>query len=87
VIVATGHYHAPNIPDLQGLAAWKAAFPDRVWHSKRYRRPEQFRGQNVLLIGAGVSSKDIANDLGNVAANVFQSSRGILELGTRSGVY
>lgn len=32
--------------------------------------------QNVLLIGAGVSSTDIARELGPVAAAVYQSSRG-----------
>ncbi|KAK4569376.1 hypothetical protein LTR86_003139 [Recurvomyces mirabilis] len=48
----------------------------RVWHSKRYRRPDQFKNKNVLLVGAGVSSKDIANDLGAIAKQTFQSSRG-----------
>jgi hypothetical protein len=32
--------------------------------------------QNILLIGAGVSSTDIARELGPVAAAVYQSSRG-----------
>ncbi|KAK4506403.1 hypothetical protein PRZ48_000133 [Zasmidium cellare] len=76
VVVASGHYHAPNIPDIPGLAAWKKAFPDRVSHSKRYRTPDDFKDQNVLLIGAGVSSIDIAKDVGNHARAVYQSSRG-----------
>ena len=63
------------MPDLPGLADWKARYPDRVKHSKLYRRPDEFKDQNVLLIGAGVSSMDIARDLGNARA-VFQSSRG-----------
>ncbi|KAF2171451.1 hypothetical protein M409DRAFT_63721 [Zasmidium cellare ATCC 36951] len=76
VVVASGHYHAPNIPDIPGLAAWKRAFPDRVSHSKRYRNPDGFAGQNVLLLGAGVSSIDIAKDIGVSARAVYQSSRG-----------
>lgn len=76
VVVANGHYHAPNIPDIPGLSAWKAAFPDRVLHSKLYRRPDKFRDQNVLLVGAGVSSTDIARELGGVARATFQVSRG-----------
>ena len=32
--------------------------------------------QNILLVGAGVSSTDIARELGPVAAAVYQSSRG-----------
>ncbi|KAI9691082.1 MAG: hypothetical protein M1822_008702 [Bathelium mastoideum] len=45
-------------------------------HSKGYRRPEEFLGQNVLLIGAGVSSTDIARELGPITGSIYQSSRG-----------
>ncbi|KAK5729756.1 hypothetical protein LTR17_011722 [Elasticomyces elasticus] len=76
LVIATGHYHAPNVPEMPGLDDWVQAFPSRIWHSKRYRRSDAFEGQNVLLVGAGVSSVDIARDLGGVAAAVFQSSRG-----------
>ena len=76
VVVANGHYHAPNIPDILGLSAWKAAYPEHVLHSKLYRRPDKYRDQNVLLIGAGVSSTDIARELGGVAKATFQVSRG-----------
>ena len=76
IVIATGHYHACNVPAIPGLADWKRRFPDRVRHSKRYRRPDEFRGQNVLLVGAGTSSLDIARDLGGVARSVYQSSRG-----------
>ena len=75
-MVASGHYHAPNIPQIPGLAKWKQALPTHVSHSKRYRSHQGFEGLNVLLIGAGVSSLDIAKDLGNTAASVYQSSRG-----------
>ncbi|KAK5675603.1 hypothetical protein LTS10_011703 [Elasticomyces elasticus] len=76
LVIATGHYHAPNVPEMPGLADWVQTFPSRIWHSKRYRSSDAFKGQNVLLVGAGVSSVDIAKDLGGVAAAVFQSSRG-----------
>lgn len=75
VVVASGHYHAPNIPQIPGLSEWKNAFPDQVSHSKRYRSSQGFENQNVVLVGAGVSSLDIAKDLGNTAAFVYQSSR------------
>jgi thioredoxin reductase len=75
VVVATGHYHAPNIPDIPGLAEWKSALPNQVSHSKRYRSNQGFENQNVLLVGAGVSSIDIARDLGSTAASIYQSSR------------
>jgi cation diffusion facilitator CzcD-associated flavoprotein CzcO len=76
VVAANGHYHATNIPDIAGLKEWKAAFPDRVQHSKLYRRASSFKDQNVLIIGAGVSSTDMARELGVVAKTVYQSSRG-----------
>ena len=75
VVVANGHYHATNIPDIPGLKEWKEAFPDRVQHSKLYRRAASFQDQNVLIIGAGVSSTDMARELGGVAKTVYQSSR------------
>ncbi|KIW13590.1 hypothetical protein PV08_08779 [Exophiala spinifera] len=45
VVVATGHYHAPYIPDIPGLAQWKEAWPDRVQHSKGYRSNKEFQDQ------------------------------------------
>ena len=74
-MVASGHYHACNIPDLPGLSQWKQNFPKSVCHSKLYRSPEKLKGKNILLIGAGVSSMDIARDLGSEACSVYQSSR------------
>ncbi|PSK42037.1 Thiol-specific monooxygenase [Elsinoe australis] len=76
VVIAVGHYHACNVPDMPGLSAWKAAYPERIFHSKGYRHPEEFRGKNVLLVGAGVSSTDIAKEISPMAKNVYQVSRG-----------
>ncbi|KAH9828349.1 dimethylaniline monooxygenase [Teratosphaeria destructans] len=75
IVVASGHYHACKIPDFPGLEQWKKRYPDRVQHSKRYRRPDGFKDQNVLIVGAGVSSTDIARELGPLAKTVYQSSR------------
>ncbi|EXJ87518.1 hypothetical protein A1O3_04478 [Capronia epimyces CBS 606.96] len=76
VVVASGHYHMPRVPDIPGLGEWKQAWPNRVWHSKGYRNPRIFKDQNVLLIGAGVSSVDIAKESIPYAKHVYQSSRG-----------
>ncbi|MCJ1325359.1 hypothetical protein MMC10_002022 [Thelotrema lepadinum] len=76
VIVASGHYHTMKIPDIPGLKEWKSIWPDRVHHSKGYRRASDYKNQNVLLIGAGTSSFDIAREIGSVANKVYQSSRG-----------
>ncbi|KAH7347689.1 hypothetical protein B0T11DRAFT_232952 [Plectosphaerella cucumerina] len=75
VVVATGHYNMPRVPDIPGLAAWKAAFPDRVTHSKRYRTPDTYRDKNLFIIGGGVSSVDICRELDGKAKKVYQSTR------------
>ncbi|KAI1625639.1 FAD dependent oxidoreductase [Exophiala viscosa] len=76
VVVASGHYHAPRVPDIPGLAEWKRAYPSRIQHSKRYRNPEGFDNQTVLIIGGSASSGDIAKELGPVAKKTWQSTRG-----------
>jgi cation diffusion facilitator CzcD-associated flavoprotein CzcO len=76
LVIASGHYNMPKIPDVEGLADWKASYPARVTHSKQYRSPEKYRGQNVLVIGAGVSALDICRELSGVANKTWQSVRG-----------
>lgn len=51
VVVATGHYTAPYIPDLPGLSAWAEQWPTQVIHSQGYRRPESYAKQ----VGPSVS--------------------------------
>ncbi|KAH6653033.1 hypothetical protein BKA67DRAFT_520147 [Truncatella angustata] len=75
VIVASGHYHEPKIPDAPGLKEWKERYPDSISHSKRYRTPEIYRDKTVLVIGAGVSSLDVARESHAVAKKVYQSAR------------
>ncbi|TVY47036.1 Flavin-containing monooxygenase [Lachnellula occidentalis] len=76
VIVATGHYHAPKVPDIPGLKDWKRAWPSRIQHSKRYRSARGFEGKSVLLIGGSTSSFDIAKELDGIAKTIYQSTRG-----------
>ncbi|KAG2204111.1 hypothetical protein INT47_011594 [Mucor saturninus] len=75
VVVATGHYHAPYVPDLPGLTDWRNKWPDNVIHSKQYRVPEQFKDKSVLLIGNGTSALDIARDISGYAKNLYNSVR------------
>ncbi|KAE9363774.1 FAD/NAD(P)-binding domain-containing protein [Stipitochalara longipes BDJ] len=76
VVVASGHYHSPNVPDIPGLKEWKRKWPERVSHSKTYRTPDEFKDKTVLLIGAGVSSMDIGREASHIAKKIYQSSRG-----------
>ncbi|KAM3503703.1 hypothetical protein MY11210_008626 [Beauveria gryllotalpidicola] len=51
VVVATGHYHAPRIPDVPGLSSTRERYPSRVMHSKQYRCPEHFNEKVSLNFG------------------------------------
>lgn len=75
VIVASGHYNLPKVPDIPGLKEWKSRFGRRIIHSKQYRTPDSYRGRNVLVIGASVSSLDICRELSGVAQKTYQICR------------
>lgn len=75
ILVATGHYNAPRIPNLPGASDWIQRWPHAILHSKGYRRPETYAGQSVLIIGAGTSGMDIARDLSPHASRILVSSR------------
>ncbi|KAL4780013.1 major facilitator superfamily domain-containing protein [Aspergillus varians] len=75
VVVASGHYHTPRVPDTPGLAEAKARWPERIFHSKRYRKPEGYEKKNVLLIGGAVSAIDIAKEISPRAETIYQSTR------------
>lgn len=45
VLVASGHYNDPFIPNIEGLASFNEKHPGVVTHSKFYRRPDQYAGK------------------------------------------
>ncbi|KAJ5714592.1 uncharacterized protein N7483_011773 [Penicillium malachiteum] len=75
VIIASGHYHTPLVPDIPGLAEAKEKWPSKITHSKSFRNAEGFEEKNVLLIGGGVSSMDIAREISPVCRIIHQSTR------------
>ncbi|KAH7407335.1 hypothetical protein BKA64DRAFT_619958 [Cadophora sp. MPI-SDFR-AT-0126] len=75
VVVATGRYNVPRVPDVPGLSAWKQEFPSRISHSKQYRTPDTFRGKTVLIIGGFISSMEITNELTSNGAKVYTSAK------------
>lgn len=68
VIVASGHYDVPYIPDVPGIASWHAAHPGRISHSKFYRRSEQYAGRKVLVVGNAASGSDIGAQIAEACA-------------------
>lgn len=43
VVVASGHYNDPFIPDIPGLVEFDKAYPGAISHSKFYRRPNDYK--------------------------------------------
>ncbi|KAI4592671.1 hypothetical protein KJ359_010573 [Pestalotiopsis sp. 9143b] len=75
VVVASGRYGAPRVPDIPGLSCWKHMFPKRVTHAKQYRSPTLFRGKTVIVIGAFISASEITNELISCGAKAYQSGK------------
>lgn len=48
-------------------------FSGTVMHSHSYRKPEDFSGKSVLILGAAASGIDIALDLVNHATRIYLS--------------
>jgi putative flavoprotein involved in K+ transport len=71
VIAASGGFGRPHIPDLPGLAG----FAGTLLHAGRYRRPEPFTGQRVVVVGAGNSAVQIAVELAGVGQVTLASRR------------
>ncbi|KAJ9595620.1 hypothetical protein L9F63_013196, partial [Diploptera punctata] len=69
VIVCNGHYSVPSIPNIEGMDKFEGV----TQHSKDYRSPEQFRGVNVVILGAGSSGVDIAMEISAYAKEVYIS--------------
>lgn len=63
VIVATGGFGRPYLPRLPG----EDEYVGRCLHSASYRGPEEFRGQRVVVVGAGNSAVQISVELAEVA--------------------
>jgi putative flavoprotein involved in K+ transport len=69
VVIATGPFQRPRIPD---LAARLPADVIQI-HSSRYRNPEQLQPGSVLVVGAGASGCQIAEELHQAGRAVYFS--------------
>lgn len=82
VVVANGHYTVPYVPDIEGMTQWNQAYPERVIHSKAYRRPEDFKELKVVVVGNSASGLDIAAQVGKHSKHpLLLSSRSISAFG------
>ncbi|KAJ7167640.1 hypothetical protein C8R46DRAFT_1093672 [Mycena filopes] len=75
VVVATGNFNAPNVPNIPGLVEWRRRYPGSISHSREYRYPEKFVNQTMLVVGAGPSATGISADLHPLVKRNYLSLR------------
>ncbi|PYI19607.1 putative dimethylaniline monooxygenase [Aspergillus violaceofuscus CBS 115571] len=67
VVVATGHYYLPNIPNIPGIVEYDENYPGRIKHSKHYETSDEFKGKRVIVVGGSVSAFDALRDIRRVS--------------------
>jgi len=70
VLVCNGHFSEPSVPQLPGQRLYEG----RQLHSHDYRTPDTFRGEQVLVVGAGPSGMDITQEIAQHASHVYWST-------------
>ncbi|XP_038972688.1 flavin-containing monooxygenase FMO GS-OX-like 9 [Phoenix dactylifera] len=73
VVVATGHYSQPRMPNIKGMDVWTR----KQIHSHVYRVPEPHRDEVVVVVGSSLSGQDISLELATVAKEVHISSKSL----------
>jgi len=66
VVLATGRYQKPFMPDVPGLASFSGE--SGAIHTKAYKDPERYRGKRVLVAGCAISALEVASDLAMLGA-------------------
>lgn len=57
VIVASGHFSTPNVPEYPGFDT----FTGRIVHAHDFRDAREFTGKDVLVVGSSYSAEDIGS--------------------------
>ncbi len=71
LINATGTWEAPYIPEYPGAER----FQGRVLHTKDYRVAEDFAGQHVIVVGAGISAIELLDEISRVTTTTWVTRR------------
>lgn len=72
LVVATGTSSVPWVPDIPG----REEFRGTVIHSSEHRTGQGWSGRDVIVIGAGTSAHDVAEDFYHGGARVTMVQRG-----------
>ncbi len=57
VIVASGHFSTPNVPEFKGFDTYNG----RVMHAHDFRDAREFSGKDLLIVGTSYSAEDIGS--------------------------
>ena len=57
VIVASGHFSVPNVPEYPGFDG----FNGRILHAHDFRDAREFEGKDILIMGSSYSAEDIGS--------------------------
>ncbi|CAK7231354.1 hypothetical protein SEUCBS140593_007897 [Sporothrix eucalyptigena] len=71
LVMATGTNDKPSMPKIDGLDT----FTGRVLHSQAFKRPEDFTGKSVLVVGIGSTAGDTAVALVGHARKIYMAHR------------
>jgi cation diffusion facilitator CzcD-associated flavoprotein CzcO len=71
IVMATGIVSNPHVPEIPH----RDRFRGKVMHSVDYRRPGEYAGQRVLVVGIGNSSGEICVELAAAGVNVTVAVR------------
>ncbi|KAK0668181.1 putative monooxygenase [Cercophora samala] len=63
LVVASGHYNVPWIPETEGLVEFDKRWPGKIQHSKHFRRGEKYKGKRVIVVGGSVSAHEIVHEI------------------------
>ena len=69
VVVATGHFSVPNVPEYPGFET----FNGRILHAHDFRDAREFSGQDILILGTSYSAEDIGSQCWKYGAKSITS--------------
>jgi len=65
VVVASGHFSTPNVPEFPGFAT----FNGRILHAHDFRDAREFAGKDILIVGTSYSAEDIGSQCWKYGCN------------------
>ncbi|KAH6643204.1 dimethylaniline monooxygenase 2 [Boeremia exigua] len=71
VLAIGGLTSLPNLPNVEGLELFKGVSV----HSRAFKKPKQFEGKRVMVVGFGNTAADTATALASVAQKVYIAHR------------